>query len=87
MTTQALRPQPQPTFPFLRKDMRPEQAWAGWLSDVNAILQFLNGTNNSAGAPNVGSLFNAANDAAAAAGGVPVGGLYRTGNAVQIRLV
>ena len=28
-----------------------------------------------------------ANDAAAAAGGIPVGGLYRIGNAIQIRLV
>jgi hypothetical protein len=34
----------------------------------------------------IGPLFSAANDAAAAAGGVAIGGLYRNGNAVQIRL-
>lgn len=33
------------------------------------------------------TLINAANDAAAQAAGVPIGGFYRTGNAVQIRLV
>jgi hypothetical protein len=31
-------------------------------------------------------LLNAANDAAAAAAGVQLNGLYRTGNAVQVRL-
>ena len=34
----------------------------------------------------VSSSLNFADDAAAAAGGVPLGGLYRTGNAIQIRL-
>jgi len=34
----------------------------------------------------VGPLINAANDTAAATAGVPISGLYRTGNAVQIRL-
>jgi hypothetical protein len=33
------------------------------------------------------TLVNAANDAAAATAGVPVGGFYRIGNAVQVRLV
>ena len=32
------------------------------------------------------ALGNFANDAAAEAGGVPVGGLYRNGNIVQVRL-
>ena len=35
----------------------------------------------------VSQSFNYANDTAAAAGGIPLGGLYRTGNAIQIRLV
>jgi uncharacterized delta-60 repeat protein len=35
----------------------------------------------------VSSSLNFANDTAAAAGGVPLGGLYRNGNAIQIRLV
>jgi hypothetical protein len=37
--------------------------------------------------PQVSSSLNFANDTAAAAGGVPLGGLYRNGNAIQIRLV
>ena len=37
--------------------------------------------------PQVSSSFNFANDTAAAAGGIPLGGLYRNGNAIQIRLV
>jgi len=35
----------------------------------------------------VSSSYNFANDAAAAAGGIPLGGLYRNANAIQIRLV
>jgi hypothetical protein len=34
----------------------------------------------------VSQSYNYANDAAAAAGGIPLGGLYRNGNAIQIRL-
>ena len=34
----------------------------------------------------VGSLSNYADDTAAAAGGVPVGGLYRNGSAVMVRV-
>jgi len=34
----------------------------------------------------IGPLANAANDGAAATAGVPINGLYRNGNAVQIRL-
>ena len=37
-------------------------------------------------APSVDSLGNYANDTAAAAGGVPIGGLYRNGSAVMIRV-
>jgi hypothetical protein len=37
--------------------------------------------------PQVSSSLNFANDTAAAAGGVPLGGLYRNGNVIQIRLV
>jgi hypothetical protein len=37
--------------------------------------------------PQVSASLNFANDTAAAAGGVPLGGLYRNGNAIQIRLV
>lgn len=51
-----------------------------YLFSLDAVVRLLAGGN-------VGPLFNAVNDAAAAAGGVAVGGLYRNGNAVQIRLV
>jgi hypothetical protein len=37
--------------------------------------------------PQVSASLDFANDTAAAAGGVPLGGLYRNGNAIQIRLV
>ena len=37
--------------------------------------------------PQVSSSLNFTNDTLAAAGGVPLGGLYRNGNAIQIRLV
>ena len=35
---------------------------------------------------NITNLKNFANDAAAAAGGVPVGGFYRNGSVVQVRV-
>lgn len=44
-------------------------------------------SNKTLAAPSVSGLGNYANDAAAAAGGVPVGGIYRTVNALQVRLV
>ena len=45
----------------------------------------LNRTGN--GGVLIGGLGNYANDAAAAAGGVPINGLYRNGNNIQIRIV
>lgn len=56
------------------------QLWAEYLASEAAIVRAL-------AASNVGPLIAAANDAAAAAAGVPVGGLYRIANAVQVRLV
>lgn len=44
-------------------------------------------TETTAVLAHVATSLNFANDAAAAAGGVPLGGLYRNGNAIQIRLV
>jgi hypothetical protein len=35
---------------------------------------------------NLANVRNFANDAAAAAGGIPVGGIYRNGSVVQIRV-
>lgn len=59
---------------------RTPDAWQQWFASVDATLRLL-------AAGNLQSLVGAANDAAAAAAGVQVGGLYRNGNAVQIRLV
>lgn len=59
---------------------RPDLSFYQYMSTVDALLRLLaSGT--------IGPLVNAANDAAAAAAGVKVNGLYRTGNVVQIRLV
>jgi len=44
-------------------------------------------TETTAVLAHVATSLNFANDTAAAAGGVPLGGLYRNGNAIQIRLV
>lgn len=80
MTTQALGPQPrQNTVRIADTDGHPTNPWAQYLLVVDILLRLLNGNV-------VGPLTNAANDAAAAAAGVPINGLYRTGNAVQIRL-
>lgn len=56
------------------------QLWAEYFAAEAAIVRSL-------AASNVGPLVAAANDAAAATAGVPIGGLYRIANAVQIRLV
>ncbi len=41
----------------------------------------------STGGVNLNSIGNYADDAAAAAGGVPINGLYRNGNVIQIRII
>lgn len=54
--------------------------WAEYFQAADTLVRLL-------AQSNVGPLVAAANDAAAAAAGVPLSGLYRIGNAVQIRLV
>lgn len=55
------------------------QPWQEYFASTDSIMrQLANAV--------IGSLINAVSDAAAAAAGVPIGGLYRNGNAVQIRL-
>lgn len=61
------------------------QVYALYLASVDTFLRLVGG-NNAAGAPQLGPLTNAANDAAAAAAGVPVNALYRNGSVVQIRV-
>ncbi len=53
-----------------------------WTNNQNTKL-----TETTAILANVSASLNFANDTLAAAGGVPLGGLYRNGNAIQIRLV
>lgn len=57
-----------------------ERTWLEYFDAVDRIVRLLT-------ASNLGPLIAAANDAAAAAAGVPIGGLYRVGSAVQIRVV
>lgn len=70
-------PQPQSTQKWINPDGTPSLVFFQYMLSVNQLL-----LNNQ-----FGPFVNAANDAAAAAAGVPINGLYRNGNAVQIRLV
>ena len=56
-------------------------------SIIGASSTFFGQKSTATNSPVFAKLGNYANDAAAAASGVPVGGWYRTGNAVQVRLV
>jgi hypothetical protein len=62
-------------IPVVQMNGIPTVEFGAWLDYVNRFIV----------AP--GPFVSAANDAAAAAAGVPIGGMYRTGNAVQVRLV
>lgn len=69
-----------PTFPVTDKTGRPVQEFRDYISALDALVAAL----AAGGAP---SLVNAANDAAAAKAGVPVGNLYRNGSQVNVRVV
>lgn len=56
------------------------QPWVEYFASTDVNMRLLS-------AARITSLVNAVNDAAAAAAGVQIGGLYRNVNAVQIRLV
>ena len=73
-------PLPPVNTVWIQGDGSPSLAFRQYMLLADALLRLL-------AANNVGPLTNAANDAAAAAAGVPIGGLYRNVNAVQIRLV
>jgi len=66
------------TVPTVPPD-QPPQAWASWLRGMAESLNLL-----AARANNVP--VDAANDAAAAAAGVPVGGLYKNGSVLMVRV-
>lgn len=76
--TTSLPPLPPINFGwFDRATGQPTLQFGQWAAGVDRILR----------AGLFGTLVDAANDAAAAKAGVPVGGLYRLTNAVMIRLV
>ena len=66
------------TVPTVPPD-QPPQAWAAWLRGMAESLNLL-----AARANNVP--VDAANDAVAAAAGVPVGGVYRAGSVLMVRV-
>jgi hypothetical protein len=80
MTTKTSQQTP-PTARWINQDGTPSLAFFQYMKAIDILLAGL--ANGSV----IGPLTNAANDAAAAAAGVPIGGLYRATNAVQIRLV
>jgi hypothetical protein len=69
-----------PGFALVDRDGRPTQLFRDYMVMVDRLLMQL----QAGFAP---TLFNAANDAAAAAGGVAIGQLYRNGSVVQMRVV
>lgn len=53
---------------------------------INALIERTGGVVGGGKAPMFADLAHFADDAAAAAGDVPVGGLYRTGSAIKVRV-
>ena len=75
-----LTPMPLLTARWVEADGTPSQIWRNYLVSVDRLLRGLAGAS-------IGPLTNAANDAAAAAANVPIGGLYQASGTVRIRLV
>jgi hypothetical protein len=75
-----LTPLPPLTAKWINDDGSPSLVWRQYLVSVDKLLRTLAGAS-------LGTLTSAANDAAAGAAGVPIGGLYQTSGTVKIRLV
>jgi len=76
--TTSLPPLPPPALAwFDPRTGMPTNTFRDWVAAMDRIMR----------GGLVGTLVNAANDAAAAAAGVPLNGLYRNGSAVLIRVV
>ena len=76
--TTSLPPLPGPALRwFDTQTGQPTPLFRDWAAAMDRIMR----------AGLFGTLVNAANDAAAAAAGVPLNGLYRNGSVVQIRVV
>ena len=63
----------EPSFPIADKDGRALQLFRDYMAKLDAVFATI--------------AINAANDAAAAAAGVPVGSFYRNGSVIQVRVV
>lgn len=92
MAAKIQNPLARPDFPWVDQAGKPVSSMAQYFAQLDrAIRSFFGDSNVTTAAqipvPMIGPLFNAANDAAAAAGGVPINGLYRNGSVVQIRVV
>lgn len=84
-------PLPQPTFGWTQNTGKPTQPFAQYMAKLDACVRALAGVavSPTTVSPLFGTpiqLFNAANDVAAAAGGVPIGGAYRNGSVMMIRV-
>jgi hypothetical protein len=76
-------PLPQPIYGWIMNvGGKPTQPFAQYMAKLDACVRALAG--GLFGTPT--QLVNAANDGAAAAAGVAIGGLYRNGSVVQIRV-
>ena len=81
MSARVLPPLPDPQVVMFDEQGFMSPTWRSfWLN----LLLYLGGTSNGG---NLTASTSYANDAAAAAGGVPVGGYYRNGSVVQVRVV
>ena len=69
-----------PQFP-LNGGGPPDQIFRDYLSKLDALVAAM----AAGGVPN--NLVNAANDAAAAGAGVPIGSMYRNGSNLMVRVV
>jgi hypothetical protein len=72
-----LLPPPDIGAAYVDEEKRPSKDFYNWIRSLYDFMRRISTTN----------LQNAANDAAAAAAGVPVGGLYRNGSVLMIRVV
>ena len=80
MTIPFSAPPPRPDLPLVTtQDGRPTLPWVLYLPQLDAAVRALAGGQ-------VGDLTNAANDAAAAAAGVEVGSIYRSGSVLMVRV-
>lgn len=79
MTTAAKPNLPPAQFQLMQQSLKPTQQFAQWLSGVDTLFAAF-------GTPNLKTLVDAADDAAAATKGVAVGQAYRNGSILMVRI-